>query len=445
MPHSGSYNMLAMYPLLIYSVLSWTLGATFNKIAFYSSENTSSNDDVRKDVDLTWALFSFHFFNNNCGLLYATFYLRDLTIVQSLSACVVIVTTLFDYLMYEVYVEKWTDTRTDVSNILELKGKSFLPSISDSMADEKWKSLVLDELKRQHFHPQLQHLRLTTRYSFCCMFVVAFPITPLIMWLYNGMDPNLYLQKLKSSVRVPVIDTSSLTEWLDCFKFINLVAVIVNSFLFCILTSDMSIIIPIKYLSLLDSDTNRYKSNTLALLKSYVISSFRRLFYRFLLMIILEHVVVAIEVLLSYLFEMVPQGVQLKVAKERMESFNTLIQERLAMYQFIGKSVLADRAKENAERQLSANTLESKYSSQFGYNPYLLLGVVVSPFLCISLGISQFVFIPICILYFSYLKKSKDRHDIMAAAGVISDVNVSEVIFMNEFMYFCYTAFVLYT
>lgn len=147
------------------------------------------------------------------------------------------------------------------------------------------------------------------------------------------------------------------------------------------------------------------------------------------MMIFLEHVVVLVEVILSYLFEMVPQGVQMKVAQEKMESLNTLIHERLAMYQFIGKTALADRALENAEKKSSAELLETKYSSKFGYNPYMLLGVVISPLLCISLGISQFVFIPICILYFSYLKNSKDRHDIMAAAGVISDVNVSSLSF----------------
>jgi hypothetical protein len=137
---------------------------------------------------------------------------------------------------------------------------------------------------------------------------------------------------------------------------------------------------------------------------------------------------VLVEVLLSYLLEIVPQGVQSKVAKEKTESSNKLIHERLAMYQFIGKTVLEDRAMEYAERKSATNTLDTKYASQFGYNPYLLLGVVISPLLCISLGISQFVFIPICILYFSYLKNSKDRHDIMAAAGIISDANVSIVL-----------------
>jgi hypothetical protein len=141
-------------------------------------------------------------------------------------------------------------------------------------------------------------------------------------------------------------------------------------------------------------------------------------------MILVEHVVVVVEVLMSHFLEVVPQGVQLRVAREKIESMNKLVQERLAMYQFIGKTVLEDKTLEISERKSAAKTLNTKYSSQFGYNPYLLLGVVIAPLLCINLGISQLVFVPVCILYFSYLKTSKDRHDMMAAAGIISDSNV---------------------
>lgn len=142
-------------------------------------------------------------------------------------------------------------------------------------------------------------------------------------------------------------------------------------------------------------------------------------------MIFLEHVFVSVEIFLYYFLEVVPKGVQFRVAREKIESMNKLVHERLAMYQFIGKSEVDDKARDSAEFKVAAENLHSKYSGHFGYNPFLLLGVVISPFLCMSLGISQFLFIPICIAYFSYLKNSKDRHDIMAAAGIISDANVS--------------------
>lgn len=141
-------------------------------------------------------------------------------------------------------------------------------------------------------------------------------------------------------------------------------------------------------------------------------------------MIFLEHVVVLVEVLLSYFFEMVPQGVQLKEAMEKLESLNKLVHERLAMYQFIGKNVLEDKAMENSQKKSATDILNSKYTTQYGYNPYLMLGIALTPLLCVNFGISQFVFVPICILYFSYLKSSKDKHDLMAAAGIISDENV---------------------
>lgn len=254
----GIGNIPTLYPLLLYSVLSWTAGVLFNELAIYLHKNDSREYNSSKHAHLIWTTFSFHFFNNNCGLVYASFYARDWTIVQHLLASLVIITILFDYLLYEVYFEQCVvDTKKDISRMLAVDGKSLLHTVSDFDANEKWKVLVLDELKRLKFHPHLRHLRLTTRYSFCCMFVVAFPITPLLMWLYNDIDPNLYLQKLKTSVRVSVVDTSSLSEWLNCIKFVNFVAVIVNSFLLCIMTSDISVIIPAKYEALQDSETNR--------------------------------------------------------------------------------------------------------------------------------------------------------------------------------------------
>jgi hypothetical protein len=160
-------------------------------------------------------------------------------------------------------------------------------------------------------------------------------------------------------------------------------------------------------------------------------------------MIFLEHIVVLVEVLLCYFFESVPQSIQTKVAKEKTESMNKLINERLAMYQFIGRSIIEDKTLEDVERATSAQMLATRYKSQFGYNPYLLLAVVISPFLCINLGISQLIFIPVCVLLFSYLKNSKDRHDMMTAAGIISDTNVRHLLFdtdikHNSYWYYWY-------
>jgi hypothetical protein len=255
----GCDDMCTVYPLLVYCVLTWAIGAAFNKLAVFFYTRDVDESTNTKEHYLIFSTFSFHFFNNNCGLMYATFYLRDFSILRYLLASLVIITTLCDYLLYEVYYEQPAASTQGTSRMLSLKGKSLLPTMSHRDADEMWKAVVIAELQRLKFHSHVQHLRLTTRYSFCCMFVVAFPITPLLMWLYNGMEPNLYLKKLKTCVRTSVVDCSSLSEWLTCFKFINFCAVIVNCFLLCIMTTDVSIIVPQKYEPLLESETNRLK------------------------------------------------------------------------------------------------------------------------------------------------------------------------------------------
>lgn len=254
---NGYENLFTLQLFVVYSVVVWGCGAIFNKVASFINKEVYHEPRSVKEHHLIFSSFSYHFFNNNFGLLYATFYLQNLQIVSCLLGCMVIVTTMLDYFLHEVYGAQPFDLKRSYQQLLSVEGKSLIGTTSNEDAEEKWKPLILDELKRPEYNPHLQHLRLTTQYSFCCLFVVALPITPLFMWLYKKIEPKLHLQKLKKSARTSVVDCSSLAEWLICFKFINIMSLIVNSFLFCILTSDLSIIVPKQYEPLLDSETNR--------------------------------------------------------------------------------------------------------------------------------------------------------------------------------------------
>ena len=150
-------------------------------------------------------------------------------------------------------------------------------------------------------------------------------------------------------------------------------------------------------------------------------------------MIFLEHVVVMVEVALSYMLEKVPKGVQSKIAQEKLERKTASVNERLAMYQFIGKATLEDRILDAAENKATAKKIESNYSTRLGFNPYILLGFVFAPLLFANMGISQIIIMPICFLYFSYIKNRKDRQDAMAAAGIICDDNVRQIMCRTSF------------
>lgn len=77
-----------------------------------------------------------------------------------------------------------------------------------------------------------------------------------------------------------------------------------------------------------------------------------------------------------------------------------------------------------AGREHVAMKLQTEYASQFGYNPLLLMSVLVSPLVLTALGISPYLYLPGGPLLLSYLKAKQERHDRKSAMGIVDDVNV---------------------
>ena len=247
--------------ILTYSVVNWSYGVVFNKISFSYYDNvTKAEHSLNSEHYFVLITFGVNFMIYNCGLLYVTFYLRDLFLLKYLLASNVVVSALLDYILYEVLLDfiLGDSMKKRFSESSQCEGVNLLPLTTSSSDEMIWKRLVFDELNRSKFCYHMHHLRFITRYGFCCIFVVAFPIAPLLIWVFNEHDIKVYLKNLQKSIRVPVADSSSLMEWLSCLKFINFIAVVVNCFVLCILTSDLGVLVPLEYVTYLDSETNRY-------------------------------------------------------------------------------------------------------------------------------------------------------------------------------------------
>lgn len=69
----------------------------------------------------------------------------------------------------------------------------------------------------------------------------------------------------------------------------------------------------------------------------------------------------------------------------------------------------------------AASKLSQECSSQFGFDPINMSALVAVPPLLQHFGASPFFYVPLAVLYFSYLQVVKDRSDRKAAIGIISD------------------------
>jgi hypothetical protein len=91
-----------------------------------------------------------------------------------------------------------------------------------------------------------------------------------------------------------------------------------------------------------------------------------------------------------------------------------------------GGSAMSTNGTDSSER-FERNVVSSQISmrSQFGYSPFLLMGVTAFPLVMQSIGFSPLFYLPVALLFFSYLKADKDRQDRQSAIGIVSNYEVS--------------------
>jgi hypothetical protein len=112
--------------------------------------------------------------------------------------------------------------------------------------------------------------------------------------------------------------------WFTCLSLLNYMAVLSNCYLLCIVTKDLHNLIPSRFQYILASDYSRF---------------FYSLYFshpsgRFVLLVILEHILLIFKVILSVVIVDVPREVEMKQAKEIKEQKEKAAAERLLIYKY---------------------------------------------------------------------------------------------------------------
>lgn len=68
--------------------------------------------------------------------------------------------------------------------------------------------------------------------------------------------------------------------------------------------------------------------------------------------------------------------------------------------------------------------LQQHTTSPYTFNPFSMTLLTLLPVLLHQLNLSMWVYIPLAVLYFSYLQAAKDRNDQKLAIGIIADPNL---------------------
>lgn len=79
------------------------------------------------------------------------------------------------------------------------------------------------------------------------------------------------------------------------------------------------------------------------------------------------------------------------------------------------------KAVEKLHSEVVADKLVKECNSQYGFDPLNMSVLVAIPPLIQHLGFTPFFYIPLAVLYFSYLQAAKDRADRKTALGIVSD------------------------
>ena len=66
--------------------------------------------------------------------------------------------------------------------------------------------------------------------------------------------------------------------------------------------------------------------------------------------------------------------------------------------------------------------------NSYGFDPLNLSALIALPPLFQHFGLSSFFYVPIAVMYFSYLQAAKDRMDRKTAIGIVSDPTLIKLV-----------------
>ena len=423
-------------PTVLYSLVPPLATFLYDKVVVILNDFELHTTKTASNYHLVLKKFGFQFVNCYSALMYVAFYLQDLDRLRSLLASMLIVNAIIDNITevfspaitkkgikaYEKYKNQQSTSNPNGG------GVNLDSSVDSAVADSIWLKKIQDELDLPEYILSDDYLELVIQYGYITMFAVAFPIAPLLAYLNNLMEAKVDFMKLKGCRRPSIVNQTTIGGWYQCLNIITFASVLTNCFLLCIVSENFKTFVPSYMESLLESPQSK-----------------------FLVMILLEHVIFLLKWFLSGMIEDVPYWIREKMAQETDRIDASLTEERFK--HFIGNAQeqkpfasLVDGGQKSplsqmSERNIVANKIVTENASEFGYNPLFLMTVVCLPLMLDVLNsfvggyaptdptkpprwFTPWAYIPAALIFLSYLKASKDRKDRQAAMGIVTDPNI---------------------
>jgi hypothetical protein len=425
-------SYMVYLPTVLYSLVPPLATFLYDKVVVILNDFELHSTKTASNYNLVLKKFGFQFVNCYAALMYVAFYLQDLDRLRNLLASMLIVNAIIDNIR-EVYAPAVTkkglkayEKYKNLTPKSSVTGINLDSSFDSSVADTIWMKKVIEELELPEYILSDDYLELVIQYGYITMFAVAFPIAPLLAYLNNLMEAKVDFIKLKGCRRPNIVNQTTIGGWYSCLNIITFASVLSNCFLLCIVSENFKTFVPSSMESLLESPQSK-----------------------FVVMIVLEHIIFALKWILSGMIEDVPYWIREKMAQEADRIDHSLAEERFT--HFIGNAKknpfanlagpgMSENSSKNTERNIVANKIVSEHSSEFGYNPMFLLTVVCLPLFLDLLNscligtssdplspprwFTPWAYVPLAVIFLSYLKTSKDRKDRQSAIGIVSDPNI---------------------
>ena len=292
------------------------------------------------------------------------------------------------------------------------------PSNPEVTITDYYKEVLKHELDLVPYNLGDDYMEMLVQYGYVTMFVVVFPLGPLLALLNNILEEKVDKYKLSISRRPHYSDRSGIGAWLGCLELINVVSVLTNCFYLCMMSEHLGLIVPDAYEEQITGSIGG----------------------KFFAMIILEHFMMIMKFSLAYLIPDVPMWVLERQAEERMN--DVTLKNKVKMRELLDMDVYSRNSSMNAEaisgfnenrhtsdaeagsRQYAINKLSSGKGAGYFYNPQNLSWLFCVPALLTQLEVSPMYYIPVAGLFFSYLQNEKRKSDMHQALGIVSDAEV---------------------
>jgi len=423
----GVDSLWKHYPMFINSLLPLISPIIFDPIARFLNELEAHSTKAEAENYLILKKFPLQFVNRYSGLLYLTFWKRDLAKVRELlflslffGAIINNAIELFPPYLRQIskFINEKRSPQEPVTNSVAIS----IPDASNctTISDKDAIKIIEDELSYQDYDIDEDYLEMVIQFGYVTMFAVAFPLTPIFAIVNNYFEFYVDFRKLSNCQRPKFVYRSSIGSWQTCLQIISFVSILTNCFMLAIVSEKLHVLVPIQsYHFLFDTEYGRLVA-----------------------MWILEHILLGIKLTLMSVIPDIPRNIRIYQAKQAVEIHERNLKNKLKLA--LPSSTSGDNedasARENsnavstnatntaATNAIASSLLQQELSHTIGYNPIALTSLFLAPMALQTADISPWFYVPLSILFLSYLQAEKDRSDRKAAIGIVTNTNVLRLV-----------------